>query len=139
MSPESLHSPHALLLLPMRTHNTISLLPNHIPASIHRVNPPLQDEGRNLIRGPILPETDSTDRQCYQWPVWLSLQHATLCPTFYGTLSCTAVNRSVGRKKKIGNKSGESVKGVGQRGSPGPHPHYWTSTECPVPNPSQAA
>jgi hypothetical protein len=52
------------LLPAMRRHNAISLLPNQPRTCQHPPGQPiLQDEGRNLTRGPTLPETDNTDNR----------------------------------------------------------------------------
>lgn len=144
-SPECLHSPHALLLPAMRTHMGISLLPNHAPASTHlSIPPPPAGWMKHPIRGPILPETDITDtgRQCFQWSVWLSLQHATDTMSYFSMEHSHARLWSEvwGERRELRIKLAKMWRG-GKRGKPGvmqDHPHYWTSTGCPVPNPSLA-
>lgn len=66
-----------------------------------------------------------------------SMRHYPMQP-----LSCTDMNRDVGRKKKNGKKAGGNIRGK-QRGKAGPSLGHGrrvpsTSTGCPVPNLSPA-
>lgn len=112
-SPESLHSPMPCSFQQMRTHVRISLLPNHAPASGHLVYPPA---GRmEHLMGERSSLTRIAQTQADSPPSGLCDSHYRMRQThyvllFYGTLSCTAVKRGMGRKKKSGNKAGEGVR-----------------------------
>lgn len=123
------------------THQNFSTAKPHLPAPTWSTHPCRTNEAPD--GGAILPDTDSTDpgRQRFQWSVWLSLEHATDTMSYFSMEHSHARlwSEGWGERRKLGIKLGKMCwRQRGQPGVPQDHPHSWTSTGCPVPNPSLA-